>query len=255
MKRLQKVSRLSNTSFLHSEDQIKCSTVQFVLCQIPILQYSPFLELVCVSAGSRPPLIVQPLHLDGPAGTAPDVLLMSADRRKKKQKEKSKGESEEMEENTLYGIVSSPSDDSSRLTLKLSRVKTADLDRPRELSQQTHTHSDRETESVKNNNQLSRTAQDLSRELAAEEQSNCQQVPVWQSTKDSAVVGEGSVFDDAEMDPLAEMERIERETASERERWSKEVQDKGSVCPVPSCIIYCVSRCFNLHFLLLQISL
>lgn len=219
------------------------------------MEYSPFPELVCVSAGSRPPLIVQPLPLDGPAGTAPDVLLMSADRRKKKQKEKSKVESEEMEENTLYGIVSSPSDDSSRLTLKLSRVKTADVDRPRELSQQTHTHSDRETESVKNNNQLSRTAQDLSRELAAEEQSNCQQVPVWQSTKDSAVVGEGGVFDDAEMDPLAEMERIERETASERERWSKEVQDKGSVCSVPSCIIYCVSRCLNLHFLLLQISL
>lgn len=182
---------------------------------------------------SRPPLIVQPIPLDGPAGAAPDVLLMSADRRKKKQKEKSKAESAETEESTLYGIVSSPSEDSPRLTLKLSRVKSGDADRPRDLSHQTHAHSDYEDKSVKDHNQPPRTDQDLSEDTGLEEQLNCQQVPVWQSTKEAstAVAAEGAAFDDVEMDPLAEMERIERETACERERWSKEVQDKGSIWP------------------------
>lgn len=164
---------------------------------------------------------------------APDVVLMSADRRKKKQKEKGKAESAETEENTLYGIVSSPSEDSPGLTLKLSRVKSTEADRPRELSQQSRVHSEHEGKPVKDQNQLPGADQDLSQGSGAEEQPNCQQVPVWQSTKDpsAAVAAEGAAFDDAEMDALAEMERIERETASERERWSKEVQDKGSVWP------------------------
>lgn len=153
------------------------------------------------------------------------MLLMSADRRKKKQKEKSKAESAETEESALYGIVSSPSEDSPRLTLKISRVKSGEADRPRELSHQSRAHSHQEDKSVKDHNQLPRTDQDLSQDTVLEEQLNCQQVPVWQSTKDT------SSFDDVEMDPLAEMERIERETASERERWSKEVQDKGSIWP------------------------
>lgn len=180
---------------------------------------------------SRPPLIVQPLPLDGPAGAAPDLLLMSADRRKKKQKEKSKAESAEAEESALYGIVSSPSEDSPRLTLKISRVKSGETDRPRDLSHQTRAHSDHEDKSVKDHHQLPRTDQDLSEDAGLEEPLNCQQVPVWQSTKETstAVTAEGAAFDDVEMDPLAEMERIERETASERERWSKEVQDKGSI--------------------------
>lgn len=182
---------------------------------------------------SRPPLIVQPHPPDGPAGTAPDVLLMSADRRKKKQKEKSKAESVETEESTLYGIVSSPLEDSPRLTLKISRVKSGEADRPRELSHQACTHSDQEDKSMKDHNPLPRTDQDLSQDTGLEEQLNCQQVPSWQSTKDasSAVAAEGASFDDVEMDPLAEMERIEREAANERERWSKEVQDKGSIWP------------------------
>ena len=60
------------------------------------------------------------------------------------------------------------------------------------------------------------------------EQSGYQQVPVLQNTKQGVLVG-GVVYDDAEMDALAEIERIERESAIERERCSKEVQDKG-VC-------------------------
>lgn len=190
---------------------------------------------------SRPPLIVQPLPLDGPAGAAPDVLLMSADRRKKKQKEKSKAEiGEAAEESTLYGIVSSPSEDSPRLTLKISRVKSGEADRPRDLPHQTHAHSDHEDKSVKDHNQLSRHDQDLSEDTGLEEQLNCQQVPAWQSAKDAstAVATEGAAFDDVEMDPLAEMERIERETASERERWSKEVQDKGSIWPQAGGFIF-----------------
>lgn len=172
---------------------------------------------------------------------------MSADRRKKKQKEKGKAESAETEDSTLYGIVSSPSEDSPRLTLKLSRVKSAEADRPRELSQQSFVQSDHEGKPVKDQNQPPRTDQDLSQDSGAEEQPNCQQVPVWQTTKDpsAAVAAEGAAFDDAEMDPLAEMERIERETASERERWSKEVQDKGSVWPQAGGFIFnlnCVGR-------------
>lgn len=173
---------------------------------------------------------MQSLLTDVPAGAAPDLLLTSAERRKKKQKERSKVESEEMEKNTLYGIVSSPAKDSSRLTLKLSRVKSAEMDEP----QQGHVDSDQEAESINTNNQLSRTPQDLSHELGAAERANCQQVPVWPNIKDAAVVS--GVFDDAEMDTLAEIERVERDSASERERWSKEVQDKGNARRLASCI-------------------
>lgn len=188
---------------------------------------------------------MQSLPPDVPPGAAPDLLLTPADRRKKKQKERSKVENEEMEKNTLYGIVSSPSKDSARLTLKLSRVKSSDMDQPGELPLQAHIDSDHETDLMNTNNQLSRTAQDFSHELGAEEQANCQQVPVWPNTKDSGVIS-GVVFDDAEMDTLAEIERIERESASERERWSKEVQDKGIVCLVPSCIYLITYVCLCL---------
>uniref|UniRef100_A0A3Q1BMG9 Nipped-B protein n=1 Tax=Amphiprion ocellaris TaxID=80972 RepID=A0A3Q1BMG9_AMPOC len=121
---------------------------------------------------SRPPLIMHSPPPDVQRGVAPDLLLTSADR-KKRLKERSKEENEQMDKNALYDIVSSPSKDSSRLTLKLSR--------------------------------LSRTSQDISHKLGEED---------------------GVVFDDAEIDAIAEIERIERESASERERWSKEVQDK-----------------------------
>uniref|UniRef100_A0A8C2ZGU9 Nipped-B protein n=1 Tax=Cyclopterus lumpus TaxID=8103 RepID=A0A8C2ZGU9_CYCLU len=111
-----------------------------------------------LSTGSRPPLIMQSPPPDMPPVAAPDLLLTPADR-KKKQKEKSKEENELTDKNASYGIVNSPPKESTRLTIKLSRVN-------------------------------------------------------------------GVVFDDAEIDTLAEIERIERESASEKERWSKEVQDK-----------------------------
>lgn len=187
-----------------------------------------------MSAEPRPPLIVQALPTDGPPGMAPDLLLASADRRKKKQKGRSKEESEEVEKNSLYGIVSSPLKDSARLTLKLSRVRSSDMDQPGDLPLHEHINSHHEPDLVNINNQLSRTAQDLSHE-DAEEQTNCQQIPVWPNTKDTGVVS-GAVFDDAEMETLAEIERIERESAGERERWSKEVQDKGIF--LPPCVYF-----------------
>lgn len=180
---------------------------------------------MCVSVRSRPPLIVQSPPPDVPPDGAPDLLLNSADRNKK-QKEKSHESNEDMENNALYGIVSSPSKDSARLTLKLSRVRSSDMDHRGELPHRSHIHSDHEAHWI-NNNQLSRTAPDFSCKLGTEEQVNCQQVPVRSKNKDSGV--SGVVFDDAEMDTFAEIERIERESGSERERWSKEVQDKGIV--------------------------
>lgn len=199
-----------------------------------VLRCSLFLEFVCVLAVFRPPLIMQSPPPDVPPGAAPDLLLTSADR-KKKQKEMSREENEQVDKNALYGIVSSPSKDSARLTLKLSRVKSPDVD-------QSHISSDHEIDLMNNNNnQLSRSAQDLSNKLGAEEQASCQQVPVRPNTKDSGVVS-GLVFDDAEIETLAEIERIERETASERERWSKEVQDKGIVClPLPCASVQLLS--------------
>ncbi len=179
---------------------------------------------------------------DVPPDAAPDLLLTSADR-KKKQKERSHENIEDMENNALYGIVSSPSKDSARLTLKLSRVKSPDMDQREELPPRPHVNSDHESDWVNNNtnNQLSRTAADFSCKLGTEEQVNSQHVAVRPNNKDSG--GGGVVFDDAEMETLAEIERIERESANERERWSKEVQDKGTVS-LCLCVFFSLNQVF-----------
>uniref|UniRef100_G3PXA1 Nipped-B protein n=1 Tax=Gasterosteus aculeatus aculeatus TaxID=481459 RepID=G3PXA1_GASAC len=175
--------------------------------------------------GSRPPLIMQSPPPDMPPVAAPDLHLTSADR-KKKQKERSKEENELTDKNASYGIVSSPAKESARLTIKLSRVKLADSDQSGELPQRPLLDSEHETDLTNNSNTpMSRTAQDPSHRFVAEEQANCKPVPVRPNSKESGVVS-GVVFDDAEIDTLAEIERIERESASEKERWSKEVQDK-----------------------------
>ncbi|XP_023275339.1 nipped-B-like protein A [Seriola lalandi dorsalis] len=187
-------------------------------------------QSVCSPAGSeetiersRLPLIRQSPLPGVPPSAAPDLLLTSADQ-KKKQRESSKEENDQMDQNTLYDIVSSPSKDSARLTLKLSRVKMPDMDEAGELPPRAHMDSDHETD-LMNNNQLSRDAQDLPHRFSAEEQVNCQQLPIRPNTKEVGVIS-GVVYEDAEIDALAEMDRIERESASERERSSKEVQDK-----------------------------
>ncbi|XP_054468120.1 nipped-B-like protein [Anoplopoma fimbria] len=146
--------------------------------------------------GSRPPLIMQSPPPDIPPVAEPDQHLTSADR-KKKQKERSK------EENEL-----------------------SDMDPSEDLPPRQRVDSEHESDLTNNyHNQLSRTAPDLSHKFGAEEQTNRKQFPVRPNSKESGVVSR-VVFDDAEMDTLAEIERIERESASEKERWSKEVQDK-----------------------------
>ncbi|XP_068608687.1 nipped-B-like protein B [Brachionichthys hirsutus] len=190
---------------------------------------------VCSSAGNEDTAKRESRHRpqspppDGPLCAESDLLLNSA-AHKKKQKERSKEENEAMDKNSSYGIVSSPPKDSARLTLKLSRVKLPDTDQPEESppSRQPVDHSlksDLMNNNNNNNNHLSRTAHDILHNLGAGDQANCQQVPAQPHSKDVGVVG-GVAFDDAEIDTLAEIERIDHETASERERRSKEVQDK-----------------------------
>lgn len=174
-------------------------------------------------AGSR--LLVKQSPPPGVSpSVAPDLLLSSGDTRRK-HRESSKEENEQRDPDAMYDIVSSPSKGSARLTLKLSRVKLPDVDQSGHPPPRAHMDSDHETD-LMNNNQLSREAQELSHRFGAEEQLNCQQVPVRPNSKEVGVIS-GVAYEDGEMDPLAEMERIERESASERERSSKEVQDKG----------------------------
>ncbi|XP_026153365.1 nipped-B-like protein B isoform X2 [Mastacembelus armatus] len=156
---------------------------------------------------------------DVPPGEMPDLLLTSADC-KKKQKERSKEGNGQMDNNALYDIVSSPSKGSARLTLKLSRVRIPDLDQSGEAPK-THMNSDHESDLMNNHNQWSRTAQDLLHRLEFEEQASCQQPNAKETRFPSGVL-----CDDAEIDALAETERTENESANERERCSKEVQDK-----------------------------
>ncbi|XP_037548031.1 nipped-B-like protein B [Nematolebias whitei] len=187
-------------------------------------------HIACSPAGSeeaakrsRPPLIMQSPPIDVPQGASPDLLLTTPDRRKK-HRDKSKVENEHVDKNVFYDIVSSPSKDSAKLTLKLSRVKMPDLNQAEELSPRLNLDSDHKTVILNNNNQLFSTPQDFPHKLEAEEEEkNCQQVAVQPNTKETGII---SVFDDSEIEALAEIDRIEPESASERERCSKEVQDK-----------------------------
>ncbi|XP_062870661.1 nipped-B-like protein B isoform X2 [Trichomycterus rosablanca] len=163
--------------------------------------------------GSRPPLILQsPPPYTSPRDAASDLLLDSPER-KKKQKKLIK---EEGDKGAMYDIVSSPSKDSTKLTLKLSRVKSAETEQPGELMPAgMEQNSDGENDLPCN---------------SFREQSAYQQVTVLQNAGAVAAKQPGAVsgtpFDEAELDALAEIERIERESAIERERCSKEVQDK-----------------------------
>ncbi|KAF6733208.1 Nipped-B-like protein [Oryzias melastigma] len=173
---------------------------------------------------SRPPLIMQSHLLDVPQGAQPDLVLSMSDRRKR-QKEKSKEENEHMDKNALYDIVSTPSKDSTKLTLKLSRVKTPDVNPAEERHQKSRVDSDHSAVVTNNNSNPPPSApHGISRKLEAEQHTNSQQVAVQPNSKDNEVTG--AALEDSEMDALAEMERIERESANEKERGSKEVQDK-----------------------------
>ena len=74
-----------------------------------------------LTAGSRPPLILQspPPYAPSPREGGPD---------QKQQPQQRKKAPAVKEEKDMYDIVSSPNKDSTKLTLKLSRVKSNESD-------------------------------------------------------------------------------------------------------------------------------
>ncbi|XP_033035269.1 nipped-B-like protein isoform X3 [Trachypithecus francoisi] len=212
--------------------------------------------------GSRPPLILQSQSLpcSSPRDVPPDILLDSPERKQKKQKKMKLGkdEKEQSEKAAMYDIISSPSKDSTKLTLRLSRVRSSDMDQQEDMISGVENSNVSENDipfNVQYPGQTSKTPitpQDVNRPLNAaqclsqQEQTPflpANQVPVLQQNTSVAtkqpqtsvvqnqqqVSQQGPIYDEVELDALAEIERIERESAIERERFSKEVQDKGSI--------------------------
>lgn len=154
-------------------------------------------------SASRPPLILQ-----SPPPYAPSPREGYDQKQQLQQRKKTPTVKEEKD---MYDIVSSPN--STKITLKLSRVKSNESDTPGEAVPSMDQNSD-----------------NMETELGF------QQVPVLQqnyaarlqqqqvSMQGGGLQPPSSPYDEAELDALAEIERIERETASER--CSKEVQDK-----------------------------
>ncbi|XP_074667518.1 nipped-B-like protein isoform X9 [Strix aluco] len=213
--------------------------------------------------GSRQPLIQQsqPPPYSSPRDVPPDILLDSPERKQKKQKKTKLGkdEKDQTEKAAMYDIISSPSKDSTKLTLRLSRVRSSDMDQQDDMLSGLENTSMSEGDipfNVQYPGQTSKTPvtpQDVNRPLNAaqclpqHEQTaflQAQQVPVLQQNTSVAakqpqtpvvqtqqqVSQQGTItsYDEVELDALAEIERIERESAIERERFSKEVQDKAS---------------------------
>ncbi|XP_043839077.1 nipped-B-like protein isoform X2 [Dromiciops gliroides] len=209
--------------------------------------------------GSRPPLILQsqPPPYSSPRDVPPDILLDSPERKQKKQKKMKLGkdEKDQSEKAAMYDIISSPSKDSTKLTLRLSRVRSSDMDQQEDMLSGMENSNVSESDipfNVQYPGQTSKapiTPQDVNRPLNAaqclpqHEQTaflQAQQVPVLQQNTSvtakqpqTSVVQsqqqapqQGTLYDEVELDALAEIERIERESAIERERFSKEVQDK-----------------------------
>uniref|UniRef100_A0A3P9Q4S4 Nipped-B protein n=1 Tax=Poecilia reticulata TaxID=8081 RepID=A0A3P9Q4S4_POERE len=158
--------------------------------------------------GSRPPLILQspPPYASSPREGGHDQKQHFQQRKKTPTVK---------EEKDMYDIVSSPNKDSTKLTLKLSRVKSNESDPSGDAGPGMDQNSD-----------------NIEAELGF------QQVPVLQPNLAARlqqqympqIGGAGglqppsSPYDEVELDALAEIERIEREAASEK--CSKEVQDK-----------------------------
>ncbi|XP_060926910.1 nipped-B-like protein A isoform X2 [Limanda limanda] len=153
-------------------------------------------------SGSRPPLILQspPPYAPSPREGGPD---------QKQQLQQKKKAPAVKEEKDLYDIVSSPNKDSTKLTLKLSRVKSNESD-PGDMPGMDSDNMEAEL----GFQQVPVLQQNLAARL--------QQISQHGGT--SGLQPPSSPYDEAELDALAEIERIERETASEK--CSKEVQDK-----------------------------
>uniref|UniRef100_A0A3P8RWV9 Nipped-B protein n=1 Tax=Amphiprion percula TaxID=161767 RepID=A0A3P8RWV9_AMPPE len=170
-------------------------------------------------SGSRPVILqLPPPYAPSPREGGPDQKQLL------QQKKKTPAVKEEKD---MYDIVSSPNKDSTKLTLKLSRVKSNESDPPGKILDALSLgppvcYSDSFTNS-----------DNIEAELGF------QQVPVLQQNlgvrlQQQQVSQQGggagglqppsSPYDEAELDALAEIERIEREAASEK--CSKEVQDK-----------------------------
>ncbi|KAM3850156.1 nipped-B-like protein B, partial [Diretmus argenteus] len=156
---------------------------------------------------SRPPLILQspPPYAASPREGGPDP--------KQQLQQRKKGPAVK-EEKDMYDIVSSPNKDSTKLTLKLSRVKSNESDTPGEVMPGMDQNSDN-MEAELGFQQVPV----LQQNLGARQQQASQQ-----TGGTSSLQPPSSPYDEAELDALAEIERIEREAASEK--CSKEVQDK-----------------------------
>ncbi|XP_078106968.1 nipped-B-like protein A isoform X2 [Sander vitreus] len=155
--------------------------------------------------GSRPPLILQspPPYAASPREGGPD---------QKQQLQQRKKAPAVKEEKDMYDIVSSPNKDSTKLTLKLSRVKSNESDTPGDVLPGMDENSDN-MEAELGFQQVPVLQQNLAR-LQQQQQTGGA----------SGLQPPSSPYDEAELDALAEIERIEREAASEK--CSKEVQDK-----------------------------
>ncbi|XP_016898437.1 nipped-B-like protein A isoform X3 [Cynoglossus semilaevis] len=159
-------------------------------------------------AGSRPPLIMQspPPYAASPREGAPDLKQHIHQRMMTKVKE----------EKDMYDIVSSPNKDSRKLTLKLSRVKSNESDPPGDNASGMEQNTDN-MEAEQGYQQVPVLQQNVAARL--------QQLPLpHQAGSGGGLQPPSSPYDEAELDALAEIERIEREAASEK--CSKEVQDK-----------------------------
>uniref|UniRef100_A0A7N9AQD0 Nipped-B protein n=1 Tax=Mastacembelus armatus TaxID=205130 RepID=A0A7N9AQD0_9TELE len=169
--------------------------------------------------GSRPSLILQspPPYAPSPREGGPD---------QKQQLQQRKKAPAVKEEKDMYDIVSSPNKDSTKLTLKLSRVKSNESD-PSAFKM---IFVDIAGEVVPGMDQNSDTMEaDLGFQQVPVVQQNLgarlqQQQISQQAGGVSGLQPPSSPYDEAELDALAEIERIEREAASEK--CSKEVQDK-----------------------------
>ncbi|XP_061672329.1 nipped-B-like protein A isoform X1 [Syngnathoides biaculeatus] len=155
--------------------------------------------------GSRPPLILQ-----SPPPYAPSPREGGLDQKRQLHKKIPAVK----EEKDMYDIVSSPNKDSTKLTLKLSRVKSNESDPPGDaMPGMEHNMDNMDVELGFQQVPV------LQQNLGAQHQQVHQQV--------GGVAGlqpPSSPYDEVELDALAEIERIEREAASEK--CSKEVLDK-----------------------------
>ncbi|XP_059830018.1 nipped-B-like protein isoform X2 [Hypanus sabinus] len=206
---------------------------------------------------SRPPLILQsPPPYTSPRDAPPDILLDSPDRMGSKKKNKkaklTKEDKEQADKTAMYDIVSSPSKDCTKLTLRLTRVRDQQDDML--LNMDSSTENEAEMNSMQFPEQTAKqpgTPNDIHGSMTVsgqcvpqQEQAflQAQQVPVLQQNTAVGTVKTTqsqlqplqqpsqqqtmTPYDEVELDALAEIERIERESAMERERFSKEVQDK-----------------------------